>query len=107
MTHELSVLLTGTVLDDNTLLNLRELCRLCGVNAEQIITMVEEGVVEPRHGATPAEWRFGGTCVKRVQITLHLQRDLQVNLAGAALVLDLLEELQELRQLYQYHQRRS
>jgi chaperone modulatory protein CbpM len=106
MTNELSALLTGTVLDDNTILNLRELCRLCGVNAEQIINMVEEGVVEPHHGATPAEWHFGGTCIKRVQITLHLQRDLRVNLAGAALVLDLLEELQELRQLYRYQQRR-
>lgn len=106
MTNELSVLLTGTVLDDNTVLNLRELCRLCGVNAERIINMVEEGVVEPRHGAIPAEWRFGGTSVKRVQITLHLQRDLRLNLAGAALVLDLLEELQELRQLYKHHQRR-
>jgi chaperone modulatory protein CbpM len=35
--------------------------------------------------------------VRRVEIALRLQRDLQVNLAGAALALDLLEETQRLR----------
>jgi chaperone modulatory protein CbpM len=32
-----------------------------------------------------------------VRCVIHLQRDLGVNLAGAALALDLLEELQQLR----------
>jgi chaperone modulatory protein CbpM len=35
--------------------------------------------------------------VQRVQTAIRLQQDLGVNLAGAALALDLLEELQELR----------
>lgn len=103
MTRDVTNLLTGIVLDDDMLLNLRELCRLCGVNAENIIAMVDEGVVEPQ-GAHPGEWRFRGMSVRRVQIALRLQRDLRVNLPGAALVLDLLEELEELRRL---HRQRS
>ena len=99
MRQDMTELLTGIVLDDELLLSLRELCRLCGVNAESIIAMVDEGVVEPQ-GAHPREWRFRGMSVRRVQIALQLQRDLRVNLPGAALVLDLLEELEELRRLY-------
>jgi chaperone modulatory protein CbpM len=99
MKKDMTKLLTGIVLDDELILSLRELCRLCGVNADMIIDMMEEGVVEPQ-GTSPQEWRFGGTSVRRVQIALRLQRDLRINLAGAALVLDLLEELEELRRLH-------
>jgi chaperone modulatory protein CbpM len=102
MKRGMTKLLTGIVLDDELLLSLRELCRLCGVNAEMIIDMIEEGVVEPQ-GADPREWRFGGTSVRRVQIALRLQRDLRVNLPGVALVLELLEELEELRRLHRQH----
>jgi chaperone modulatory protein CbpM len=98
MTQEL-LTLTGIVLDDELSISMRELCRVCGVTAERIMDMVEEGVVDPR-GASPREWHFSGKAVVRAQVALRLQRDLRVNLAGAALVLDLLEELEELRRLH-------
>jgi chaperone modulatory protein CbpM len=97
MRSDLTVI-TGTLLDDSVSLSLCELCRLCGVNAERIMDMVDEGVVEP-WGVAPQEWRFGGRAVVRVQIALRLQRDLRVNLAGAALALDLLDEIETLRRL--------
>jgi chaperone modulatory protein CbpM len=96
MVAEDSVTLTGTVLDENVEISLRELCRSCGVNAEYVIEMVEQGVIDP-HGPSPREWRFPGPAVRRVQIALRLQQDLRINLSGAALVLDLLEELEALR----------
>lgn len=96
MKKETTTALSGIVLDDDLDFSLRELCRICAINAETIIEMVEEGVVEPQ-GVGPREWRFRATSLRRVQITLRLQRDLRINLAGAALVLDLLEELEELR----------
>lgn len=98
MTSKDLITLTGVVLDENMDLSLRELCHLCSVNAERIMDMVEEGVVDPR-GISPREWHFSGTAVRRVQIALRLQHDLRINLAGVALVLDLLEELEELRRL--------
>ena len=96
MVAEDSVSLTAMVLDENVEISLKELCRSCGVNAEYVIEMVEQGVVDPL-GPSPREWRFPGPSVRRVQIALRLQRDLRVNLSGAALVLDLLEELEALR----------
>ncbi len=88
--------LTGTLLDEQAVFTLHELCRACGVHAELVIEMVEEGVLEPR-GGTAAEWRFAGSAVTRAQKALNLARDLRVNWPGAALALDLLEELEQLR----------
>lgn len=88
--------LSGTVLDERTVFTLHELCRACGVHAELVIEMVEEGVLEPR-GTAPAQWRFTGSAVTRAQKALKLSRDLRVNWPGAALALDLLEEIEQLR----------
>ena len=88
------------LLDEGVELTLAELCRACSVHAETVLAMVEEGLLEPR-GPAPAEWRFPGPAVRRVQVALRLQRDLGLNLPGAALALDLLEELEILRRRLQ------
>ena len=48
-------------------------------------------------GRDPEHWRFRGASVRRVRCALRLERDLGVNFAGAALALELLEELEALR----------
>ena len=87
-----------TVLDDSTTWGITEICTLCRVENELVHEMVNEGLVIPE-GSSPETWRFNGLAVKRIQVTMRLQNDLRVNLPGAALVLDLLEELEELRAL--------
>ena len=89
-------LLTGTLLDEECELTLRELASACGVSAECLIEMVEEGMLEPS-GNDPLGWRFPPTALKRARTALHLQEDLGINLAGAALVVDLLDEIRQLR----------
>ncbi|WP_193163686.1 chaperone modulator CbpM [Microbulbifer hainanensis] len=84
-----------TILDEDSELTLKELCRACGIPAEQILALVEEGIIEPR--GPQAHWRFSGICVRRVRRVYHLRRDLGVNLAGAALAIELLEEIEQLR----------
>lgn len=91
--------LTGIVLAEDVEFSLRDVCEVCGVHAEVIIDMVNEGVADPRSGVAPREWRFTGVTVNRVQRALRLQRDLHVNLAGAALALDLMDELEYMRRL--------
>jgi chaperone modulatory protein CbpM len=44
-----------------------------------------------------AEWRFSGTALRRARTALRLQRDLEINLPGVALALELLEEIDKLR----------
>ena len=88
--------LTGYILEEQTQITLAELCRACAVHAERIIELVDEGVLEPV-GREPARWRFGGASLRRARMALRMQTDLGVNLAGAALALQLLEEVNALR----------
>ncbi len=84
------------VIDEDCRFRFGEFCRICGVPAEEILEMIDEGLLRPS-GDAPGGWTFSGRELKRVQITMRLQRDLRVNLPGCALVLQLLEELEELR----------
>lgn len=96
MTKDLETLLSGDVLGEDVELTLVELCRSCQLPAERVYELVDEGIIEPL-GREPAGWHFRWTSVRRVRCALRLERDLGVNLAGAALALDLLEELNRLR----------
>lgn len=88
--------LHGTILDEDMEYGLYDLCDLCNISAELVHDMIDEGVIEPR-GPEPRQWRFTILEVRRIQVTLRLQRDLRINLPGCALVLDLLDEIQELK----------
>ncbi len=96
MINDRTSLLSGVVLDEEIELTLSELCRACRLPAEDVLELVAEGVIEPR-GRNPFQWRFRGICVRRVHSALTLRRDLGVNWAGAALALDLLDEIESLR----------
>lgn len=89
-------ILTGIIVEETTEFTIGELCRACGKPAEWILALVEEGVIEPV-GTDQAHWHFRGYCLRRVRIVHRLQSDLGLNLAGAALALELLEEVEALR----------
>src|SRR3990167_5911223 len=89
-------LLPGFILEEETELTLDEVCRACDVPADLIVELVNEGVLI-QDGNTPEQWRFTGAQLNRAQVALRLQSDLDVNLAGAALALELLDELEALR----------
>lgn len=88
--------ITGLILEEQTELSLADLCRACAAEADRIMELVHEGVLAPA-GSAPGEWRFSGMHIQRARIALRLQNDLDVNLAGAALALELLDELDALR----------
>ena len=88
--------LTGIILEEQTELTLADVCRACAVQVDRIIDLVEEGVLTPV-GDGPPRWRFTYTHMRHARVALRLQRDLGVNLAGAALALQLLEEVEALR----------
>ena len=91
MTDPIDVLL----LDESVEFTLADVCRICGVHERLVVDIVEEGVIEPRGDV--GAWRFTGVAVTRVQRVLRLQEEFEVNLAGAALALELLEEIERLR----------
>ena len=89
-------LLRGDLIDEDVEMTLAQLCRACEISEAQIIELVEQGIIDPL-GPEPAEWRFVSISLRRVRITRNLQRDLGVNAPGAALALELLEEIEDLR----------
>lgn len=96
MKKEILPILEGFVLEEGHSLTLRQLCRVCSVHAECIIELVDEGILEPT-GTAVERYRFPGDSLRRAQMAFRLQRDLEINLAGVALALDLLEEIEQLR----------
>jgi len=87
--------LMGVVLDEALSLTLDEVCDACGIDESLVVAMVNEGVAEPLDPMA-ARWEFSGIAVARLRTAHRLQRDLQINLAGVALVLDLLDQIREL-----------
>ncbi len=96
MKDKIQELLSGEILDDSDEITLAELCQTCRLSAEQVLELVEYGIVEPR-GQQPSRWRFHHISIRRIQCAQRLKRDLGVNTAGIALALDLLDELEQLR----------
>jgi chaperone modulatory protein CbpM len=72
-----------------------ELCRTCRADDDQLRELIHEGVLSPT-GEEPREWRFAGTALRRARVALRLTRDLQLSADAAALVLDLLDEINAL-----------
>jgi chaperone modulatory protein CbpM len=93
--------LTGLVLDEDCLFTLDEISHACSVRAEYIIELVDEGIVEPMGMGQQREqqqWSFSGKSLLRARKARRLQQDLGINLAGAAVVLDMMEEIEQLRE---------
>lgn len=89
--------LAGVVLDETIELSVEELSVSCSRTSGWVVELVEEGVIEPID-PTAAEWRFSGPTITRAQMAMRLGRDLDINLPGIALALDLLEEIGILRE---------
>ncbi|WP_418318761.1 chaperone modulator CbpM [Piscinibacter sakaiensis] len=84
------------VVEEQIEFTLLDLCRACGAPERQLLELVAEGVLEPR-GSGPADWRFSGPALRTARTALRLERSLELGPSGAALVIDLLDEIAALR----------
>lgn len=73
-----------------------ELCQVTEVSTEDLIELVEHGIVEPS-GDAPDDWVFDARVAGVVKRANRLRRDLDIDWAGIALALDLLEKLEQLQ----------
>lgn len=81
----------GQMLDETAWLEVGEFCAYLRVERHWVVELVEAGVIEPR-GTLPETWSFPASAIVRARATARLVNDLGVNLAGAAVILDLIEE---------------
>ena len=86
----------GVIVEEAMQFTLVDLCRVCRAGREQLIALVDEGVLQPG-GSTPQDWVFSGPSLRRARAALRVGRDLELDPAGVALVLDLLDEIEALR----------
>lgn len=90
--HELIV----ATLQDDVALTIDELCATCAVTREWVVTRVNEGLLPVESGA-PDDWRFGARQLWRARHMRRIERTFDAVPELAALVADLLEELETLR----------
>jgi chaperone modulatory protein CbpM len=96
MARQSAPVVHAELVDTATLCTVDELCRACNVDADWIAELVEHGVIEPI-GEVGADWRFTSLTIVRIAKARRLERDLDLNPPGLAVVLDLLDEIDDLR----------
>ncbi len=77
-------------------LTLEQLCAAAALERDWLVRHVEEGLI-PASGTLVAEWRFSTVHVARARRMHEIERTYEAAPELAALVADLLEELDELR----------
>ena len=93
------------VVEEEVQMTLTELCQASSAERELVLQLVEHGVIQPQ-GDAPQAWVFTGSSLQRTRTALRLLRDLELNLPGAALAVDLLDQIAQLQRELQALQRR-
>lgn len=79
-------------------LSLREVSSSFGVPSALVVEMIDEGII-PVTKENKNEWQFDNEAIRSIRTVLRLHHDLGVNMAGAALAIELLKEIDNLRAL--------
>lgn len=87
--------LIASLLED-ACLTLEQLAAGCAVETDWVVRHVEEGLLPPA-GGVQGEWRFSSALLLRARRIRALERDFDAIPELAALVADLLQEMDELR----------
>jgi chaperone modulatory protein CbpM len=86
--HSIEILSDGAI-------SLVDIIAFTRIERIRVIEMVEVGLLEPS-GSAIEQWQFASRDLRRLRAAQRLIDDLGVNLSGAALILDLIEERDEL-----------
>lgn len=98
--HTTVSIVASTPVDADHPLVAAELARAAGDRIEWVFELVEAGLITPTEPALPrAQWAFQGEALRCALETRRLQRDFDVNLDAAALIIDLQHEIRRLRRL--------
>jgi DNA-binding transcriptional MerR regulator len=87
-------------------LTLNDLAVCTGVHPSLIEYFVDYGLIEPSV-RTGTQLFFDAACIARLRMIERLRRDLGANLAGIAVILDLLDRLTTLQREVEQWRRRS
>lgn len=91
------MVIKGILIEQASPLSLEELAQAIHVHHDIIVEMVDYHLLNPK-GQSPETWQFDDVNFKRAKIAASFHRDLEVNLQGIALALDLLDKIDRLEQ---------
>lgn len=89
-------MVTTILMDEEAIFTLSEVSDHYEIEREVLFEMIEQGLFLPVK-APSGEEAIDTQSLKKIQMALRLQNDLEINLSGVALVLELLEELKSMR----------
>lgn len=92
-------ILIGTLMEESWL-TLEQMAAACGVEPAWLVRHLDEGLF-PGAESVAGIWRFSGTCLLRARRMHDLERDFDAVPELAALVADMLEEMDALRLIVQ------
>jgi chaperone modulatory protein CbpM len=81
-------------------LTLEELCAACALEREWLVVRVQEGLISALGESDPrshSSWRFASATLTRVRRMREIERTYEAAPELAALVADMLEQMDELR----------
>jgi chaperone modulatory protein CbpM len=86
------------LVDEHVVFSFTALCQAIGAGmpGAEVEALVAEGLLLPT-GTGPDDWQFTGPSLQRARNALRLARELELSLHAAAIVMDLLAEIQTLR----------
>ena len=77
--------------------SLEELARLAGVSPALVQRYLDDGLIEPVAGNARTAWFFDDNALFELRRIQRLRRELGVNLAGVAVIHDLLQQIDDLK----------
>jgi len=88
---------TSEIFSPDFHLSFADLCASANIKADYIIELIDYDIIMPISGKIPQEWEFNLNAVTIVNKAARLHRDLEIDWADIALVLNLLEEIDQLK----------
>ncbi len=85
------------LIEQNTIYSVHEFCEICRIGQDVLVELISEGVILPQDPSDDT-WVFTQRTVTRFKRAYRLQRDLDLNLSGVALSVELLEEIDQLNE---------
>ncbi len=93
-------LINGVIIESDNPLSLEELLQALQVERTFVIELIEYEVIKPQ-GQHQEEWQFDHINFRRARLARNFYHDLEINLPGVALALELLERIETLEQQMQ------
>jgi DNA-binding transcriptional MerR regulator len=87
--------------------SLEELARLSGVSPALVQRYLDEGLIAPIAGNARTSWFFDDNALFELRRIQRLRRELGVNIAGVAVIHDLLRQIDELKAQLEELRRRT